>query len=286
MIGRAVRDELAAQGHAVRSLRRDGPPPGDYLWDARPGSVPAEAVEWADAVVSLNGASLNHLPWTARYRAELRRSRVDATAAVAGAIAEAAEPPAVWVSGSAVGYYGDAAGDADLDETSPRGTSFLAGVVADWEAATGPAAGVTRVVHARTGVVLGRGGAVAPLALATRLGLGSRIGPGTQWWPWISLADEARAIVFALTADLRGPVNLVGPVPATATDITRALATALRRPHWFVLPARAIRVAMAGASELLLGSQKVHPVALAQSGFEFRHATPAAAIAAAWAPAS
>jgi len=277
MIGTAVRAELIRQDHLVRSLTRNDA--GDYRWDARPGSVPPEALTWADAVVSLNGVSLTHLPWTPAYRGRIESSRVEATSALAQAIRAAASPPQVWLSGSAVGIYGNR-GDEELDETSSAADTFLARVVRAWEAATESARGVTRVVCARTGIVLGRDGALKPLALATRWGLGARIGRGTQWWPWISLDDEARAIVFALTAPaIAGPVDLVGPEPATAEDISRALARLLRRPHWLVLPTPVIKAVMRGADDLLLSSQRVHPAVLLKAGFTFHHTSAEAAIA-------
>ncbi|MDR1236762.1 MAG: NAD-dependent epimerase/dehydratase family protein, partial [Propionibacteriaceae bacterium] len=205
MIGSALRAWLGSEGHEVRMLLRSDAAPNGYSWLGRPGSVPEAAVDWADAIVSLNGASLSHLPWTKSYRESIRCSRVDATQGLAQAIAESADPPLVWVSGSAVGYYGDATGEAELVESSPAGTSFLAQVVNEWERATEPAELRTRVVNIRTGLVMARSGALAPLALATRFGAGARIGRGSQWWPWISLEDEVRAIAFALEeASLRG----------------------------------------------------------------------------------
>jgi len=280
MIGRRLKNQLTTDGHEFRSLTRS--PGSDYLWDARPGSVPTEAVEWADAVVSLNGASLTHLPWTASYRDQIRTSRVGATTALAQAIAASHNPPDVWVSGSAIGVYGDC-GNMDVDETHPAGRGFLAQVVRDWERAAAPAQGMTRVVLGRTGIVLGKEGALKPLAVATRLGLGSRVGPGTQWWGWISLDDEVRAIVYALvTQRLEGPVNLVGPTPATSDDISRELARAMGRPYLFTLPSALIRTVMPGADELLLSSQKVHPSALLKAGFTFQYDTAEAAIDTLW----
>lgn len=268
MIGRELKTQLRTQGHQTRALLRS--PGGDYQWDARPGSVPGDALDWADALVSLNGASLTHLPWTSSYRVQIHDSRVDATTALAQAIAASSNPPAVWVSGSAVGIYGDC-GDTDLDERSPTGDSFLADVVRDWERAASPAEEATRIVFARTGIVLGTEGALKPLATTTRLGLGARVGSGTQWWPWVSLLDEVRAIAFALvTEGLSGPVNIVGPTPATADEITRAVATTLHRPYLLRLPSSIIKLAMSGADELLLSSQKAHPRALLNAGFDFR----------------
>jgi uncharacterized protein (TIGR01777 family) len=191
--------------------------------------------------------------------------------ALAQAIAESSDPPQVWVSGSAIGIYGDA-GDQILDETAPPGETFLADVVQKWEAATETARAHTRVVLARTGIVLARDGALRPLGLATRFGFGARIGPGTQWWGWISLIDEVRALIHALEMDsIVGPVNLVAPQPVQANDITRTLAKVLHRPHALVLPSPLIRLAMAGADELLLNSQRVHPQTLLTTNFPFHH---------------
>jgi len=276
MIGQRLKVELRDQGYEFRSLTRS--PGSDYMWDAQPGSVPAEALEWADGLVSLNGASLTHLPWTRAYRKKIRASRVDATTALAQAIAASHNPPTVWVSGSAVGVYGDC-GNAEVDETHPAGRSFLSQVVRDWEGATAQAQEVTRVVLARTGIVLGKDGALKPLAAATRLGLGSKIGPGTQWWGWVSLDDEVRAIVFSLvTPELEGAVNLVGPTPATADTISRGLARAMHRPYLFTIPAPLIRTVMPGADELLLSSQKVRPSSLIRAGFTFQYEKAAEAI--------
>jgi len=280
MIGEKLKKQLTTDGHEFRSLTRS--PGSNYLWDAKPGSVPAEALEWADGLVSLNGASLTHLPWTKAYRDQIRTSRVQATSALAQAIAASHNPPTVWVSGSAVGVYGDC-GAMDIDERRPAGRSFLAQVVRDWETATAPVRDVTRVVLARTGIVLGKDGALKPLALATRLGLGLKVGSGNQWWPWISLDDEVRAIVFSLaTQGLEGPVNLVGPTPATSGTICHELAKAMHRPYLFTLPSALIRTVMSGADELLLSSQKAHPSALLKAGFTFQHDTAEAAIDALW----
>jgi uncharacterized protein (TIGR01777 family) len=277
MIGGALRSRLETSGHHVRTLVRHGGPTADpetYFWTGRVGSVPGEAIEWADAVASLSGAPLSHLPWTTRYRATILDSRTETTAALARAIAQADRPPAVWVSASAVGFYGNTlVGDGELDESSPSGAGFLAGVTKAWEAATSPASDVTRVVKARTGLVLGPHGATAPLIAATRVGLGARIGTGRQWWPWIGLEDEVRAWEFLLTADaVAGPVNLVGPVPARSDQVTRELAELMHRPYVLTLPRRVLRAAMgAAADELLLASQKVRPARLEEAGFVFLH---------------
>jgi uncharacterized protein len=193
----------------------------------------------------------------------------DATAGVAAA--------------SAIGWYGDT-GSAPVDETAPNGTGFLATLVRDWEQATIPAqvAGI-RVVNLRSGVVLsGRGGMLKPLLLPFRLGLGARIGAGTQYVSWITLADHVAATRFLLSRDdLAGPVNLTAPVPATNAELTAALATALHRPALVRLPAGAVRLALGELSTELLSSSRVVPARLEAAGFTFQHPTIQPAVAAA-----
>ena len=282
LIGSATAS-LARRAHEVRTLvRRDPVDATEHRWDPASGSAPAEPIAWADAVISLSGASLSHLPWTARYRDEILRSRVQATSTLARAIAESDAPPDAWVSASAVGIYGDRPG-SELDEDAGRGSGFLADVVSAWEEATRPAETRTRVVHARTGLVLAAGGALAPLMLTTRLGLGATVGDGTQHWPWIALEDEARALLHLATeSTLDGAVNLVAPASSTSSEVTRALARAMHRPHLVRLPTFALRAGMGtAAEELLLADQRAVPERLLQDGFVFRCTTVDAAIAAA-----
>ncbi|HLT82651.1 MAG TPA: TIGR01777 family oxidoreductase [Phototrophicaceae bacterium] len=284
-IGASVRRELTSGGHEVRTLvRREVRGSDEYRWSPADGQVPHDAVEWADGVVSLSGAPLGRLPWTRGYRREIYRSRVSATRTLARAIAAAEDPPAVWVSGSATGFYGDRPGELLTEESGP-GEGFLAGVVLRWERATAAADDVTRVVHARSGVVMTEGGALGPLALATRLGAGASIGTGRHRLPWISVEDEGRALVHLLAhSELRGPVNLTGPEPATWDDMTRALARALHRPHLLRLPAWLLRTVMGEvAEEMLLPDQDIAPSRLASDGFEWRQRTVQDAVAAAFA---
>jgi len=272
MIGQAVRAALGADGHTVRVLQRGTG--GPDTWDPEHGRLPAEAIDWADAVISLNGAALTKLPWTRPYKQLIRSSRVASTRLIADGICKSAAPPACWVSASAVGVYGDRPGE-ELTEDSDRGKGFLADVVRLWEAEATGADGVTRVVLARTGVVLGPEGALAPLVKLARLGLGGPLGGGRQHWPWIGLDDEARAIVHLATGSaLDGPVNLVAPDPATASDITRAVAAVLHRPHVVPAPAWALRLALGSAArELLLADQRVVPARLLAEG-TFTFASP------------
>jgi uncharacterized protein (TIGR01777 family) len=275
LIGTELVQQLTAAGHTVQRLVRR-PPRGEHEFSWAPDAkiIDFRLLESVDAVINLSGAPLTHLPWTARYKQQILRSRVKATQALVEAMSMASSPPPVFLSGSAVGFYGDRPGET-LTEESPRGTGFLADVVVEWEGAATLAPARTRTVLLRTGVVLAPGGgALQPLTLATRFGLGSTVGHGTQHWPWIGLHDEAAAIVHLLTSTLEGPVNLAGPTPATSEEITRRLAADLHRPHVLKLPEAVVGVGMGEMGrELLLPSQKVVPAKLEEDGFVFRHRT-------------
>lgn len=282
-IGTELCRQLADGGHTVlRLVRRPARSDDEFTWSPRDRSVDAAAIARADAVVNLAGATTGRLPWTAGYKREILDSRVDGTATLADAIARSDSPPAVFVSGSAVGIYGDRPSEV-LDESSPRGRGFLADVVEAWELAARLTPSTTRLVLARTGVVVGRGGAFTPLVPLTRLGLGSRFGRGTQNWPWISLHDEAAALRHLIDSSLDGVVNLVGPTPATSEEITRALARALRRWHPFIVPTFALELLGDAGRDLLLNSQNVTPTRLLADGFVFRDTTVEAAISATFA---
>ncbi|HEU4808514.1 MAG TPA: TIGR01777 family oxidoreductase [Homoserinimonas sp.] len=274
-IGTELASQLRLGGHRViRLVRRAAHAPDERSWDPRSGVLDPSIVDEADALVNLSGASLSRLPWTYGYKRTILRSRVDATRTLAQAVLRSTRPPAVFVSGSAVGFYGDRPGEV-LTESSPKGEGFLARVVESWEAEAMPAATATRVVCARTSVVVGKGGALKPLMLLARLRLGGPIGGGKQHWPWISLHDEAAALVhLATVSTASGPVNLTGPTPATQGELGSLVAARLGRPYWLPVPAWAIRAALATAGrDLLLVDQMVVPTVLQAEGFQFRHPT-------------
>ncbi|MWB97987.1 TIGR01777 family oxidoreductase [Agromyces seonyuensis] len=274
-IGTALVARLREHGHdVVRLVRRRAESADESSWSPASGILDFTVMDRADAVVNLSGASLAKLPWTKSYRQELIDSRLGATRTLADAMRKAQRPPSVFLSASAVGYYGDRPGEL-LVESSPRGDGFLAELVARWETAAALAPRATRTVQFRTGLVIGAGGALAPVRTLTKFGLGSRIGLGGQHWPWISLDDEVGAILHLLeTSQLAGPVNLAGPTPATADRVTRALAERMHRPHAFVVPEKVLGLALGDAAdELLLASQKVSPVRLVADGYEFAHPT-------------
>lgn len=274
MIGTELQRQLRADGHTVLTLVRRAPrSETEFAWSPGSRVLDFRVFEQADAVVNLSGASIARLPWTRGYKKQILESRVRATRALAEGMAMASTPPRVFLSGSAVGFYGERPA-VRLTEDTSKGEGFLSDVVAAWEEAAGLAPEATRTVLLRTGLVVGRGGAMTPLRLLTAVGAAARIGSGGQHWPWISLYDEAAAIRHLLTSTLRGPVNLAGPTPATSDRVTRALAAAMHRWHLLRLPEGVISTLMGDAGrELLLASQKQVPAKLLADGFRFRHET-------------
>ena len=285
LIGQALVEALRSDGHEVLRLVRRTPRSADeHRWDPQHRRIDAAVLADVDAVVNLAGTPIRPRPWTDGYRESVLRSRLDSTATVSEALAQAAgadpDRPRVLLSGSAVGYYGDT-GDAVVDESFPAGEDFLAQVCRQWEAATAPAeqAGV-RVAALRTGLVIGRGAMlVQVLGLVFKLGLGGRLGSGRQYWPWISLRDEVDAIRFLLTADVSGPVNLTGPAPVTNAEFTRRLGAAVHRPTLLAVPRPAIALALGefGRSSVLAGQRAV-PATLEAAGYRFRDTTLDAAL--------
>lgn len=282
LIGSALVTHLRGRGDEVtRLVRRPARAPDERTWDPATGELDPAHLRGADAVVNLAGAGVGDRRWTPAYREKIRASRVLGTSLLARTLAELDDGPRVLVQGSAVGWYADR-GEEILDEAAPRGESFLAEVVADWEGAARPAssAGV-RVALARTGIVLDRrGGALARLLPLVRLGLAGPLGAGTQFWPWISLEDEVRAIAFLLEADIEGPVNLTAPEPARCAELVRALARAHGRAAVLRVPGWALRVGLGGFADELLASQRVVPRVLQSAGFTFSHANLEDAVAA------
>jgi uncharacterized protein (TIGR01777 family) len=283
LIGSALRSQLEADGHEILKLvRRERRASDEYRWFPSARVIDPGLVASVDAVINLSGASIGRLPWTASYKREILRSRIDATWTLADAIVNSATPPATFLSASAVGYYGDR-GNQALEETATKGEGFLSDVTDAWEQAANIAAHSTRVATFRTGLVVGDGGAFTPLQLLTKLGLGATLGTGTQWWPWISVHDEAAAIRHLLTSELSGPVNLAGPTPAQSKEVTSELAEALHRWHPWRIPEPVVQIAMREPGrELLLASQKLIPKKLVDDGFTFEHTTVQQAVQAVW----
>ena len=273
-IGTALVDRLTADGHEiVRLVRRRAQGPDETAWSPAAGIIDFTVMDRVDAVVNLSGAALARLPWTKNYRGEIIDSRVTATRTLADAMRKARRPPDVFLSASAVGYYGDRPGEL-LTEFSSAGSGFLAEVVGRWEGAAALAPDETRTVVFRTGIVVGHGGAMQRVGTLTRFGLSGRLGTGGQHWPWIALDDEVSAIVHLLSSELSGPVNVVGPTPATADRVMSAMSERMHRPYTFTVPERMLGLALGrAADELLLSSQKVRPKRLLDDGFRFEHVT-------------
>ena len=278
LIGSTLLERLRQDGHTVVPMVRSPAKEGEIHYDPRNGVLDPESLVGVDAVVHLAGAGIGDRRWTDRYRREILESRTLSTSLIAEAMAPVANRggPRVLLSGSAIGFYG-ATGDEELNERSTAGDGFLADVCRAWEAATSPAedAGV-RVVHLRTGIVLSpKGGALKKLLPLFRFGLGGRMGSGRQWQSWISLDDEVGAIVFLLTADISGAVNLTAPAPVTNAEFTKVLASTLSRPALVPVPSFGPKLLLGGelADALLFTGQRVLPERLTDAGYSFEHPT-------------
>ncbi|MEW2520389.1 TIGR01777 family oxidoreductase [Actinacidiphila alni] len=272
LIGSALCDSLAADGHeVVRLVRREPAGPAEVRWDPRRGSVDGAGLAGCEAVVHLAGAGIGDRRWTDARKKELVDSRVLGTGTIARAAAGLDSPPRVLVSASAIGIYGDT-GDRAVDEDTPPGSGFLAELCQEWEAAADPAraAGI-RTVHPRTGLVVAKGGgAWARLFPLFKAGLGGRLGDGRQFWSFISLHDEVAAIRYALdTAELSGPVNLTAPEPLTNREITALMGKVLHRPTVAAVPESVLRLVLGELAQDVVGSQRVLPKRLSESGFRF-----------------
>jgi len=270
LIGPALRDSLRADGHEVKTLvRQDTDQPDEDRWDPAQGLLDPDFLHGTDAVVCLSGVGVGDHRWSDGYKKQILRSRVDSVGTVAKTLAEYGGPR-VLVCASAVGYYGDT-GATPVDEQAPPGDSFLSGVCVQWEAAADPAraAGV-RVAHLRTGLVLSdQGGLLKRLAPIVKAGIGGKLGDGTQYMPWISLADEVAAIRFVLEHDIDGPVNLSAPEPVTNAEFTKTLGTVLHRPTILPVPGFAARIVLGEFAGDVLTGQRAVPKKLLDAGYEF-----------------
>ncbi|OBB38794.1 MULTISPECIES: TIGR01777 family oxidoreductase [unclassified Mycobacterium] len=281
LIGTALVYALRATDRRVLRIVRRAPSNADEVfWNPDTGEFDPATLAGVDAVVNLCGVNVGEKRWSGAFKQSLRDSRIGPTEVLSTAVAEAGVP--VLVNASAVGYYGDT-GPRVTDETAPAGDGFLANLCVDWEAATWPARqDGARVVLVRSGLVLAQaGGMLGRLKPLFSLGLGARLGNGRQYMPWISLEDEIRALLFAISHDeLSGPVNLTGPAPVTNAEFTTAVGRAVNRPTPLMVPGFALRAALGEfADEGLLGGQRAIPAALERAGFVFHHNTIGEALA-------
>lgn len=274
-VGERLREHFGRTRRDFARLVRTAPrSKNEFYWNPAHGIFDRKALEGVGAVICLSGATVFGR-WTEAKKREIFESRVPTVRFLAGMVARSGTPPEVFLSVSAVGYYGTGAAGY-LDETAPAGSGFLADICSQWEE---PAAALkengVRVVFPRLGTVLGReGGVLKKLVPLFRMGLGGKLGCGSQPFPWIAAADVAPAFELMMKEKLiEGPVNTVSPSNATNSDFTDALARALGRKAVLGVPAFALRAVFGGmADELLLGGAKIVPSKLLAAGFRFRHA--------------
>lgn len=283
LIGTSLRQRLEAMGHHAVPMVRRTPRSGEIGWDPAAGRLDAADLRGVDAVVNLAGAGIGDKRWTDARKRELIESRIETTTLLCETLVSLDDGPRVLLSGSAIGFYGDR-GDEVVSEADGPGDDFPARLCVQWEAAAQPAvdAGI-RTAFLRTGTVQAEdGGALAKMLPPFKLGLGGRIGTGRQWWSWISIDDEVRAILHLLEADVSGPVNLTAPEPVRVNDYVKALGAQLKRPTVIPTPSFAPRllVGKEAADALMHTSQRIVPTVLTESGFEFRHPTIEACFAA------
>ncbi len=275
LVGSHLIAALRAKGHdAIRLVRNaENVDPGEIYWDPEKGELDSAKLEGCNAVVHLAGENIAHKLWTTEQKRKIRNSRIESTKLFAKALSQLSSPPAVFVSASAIGYYGDR-GAEEVREKSPIGIGFLASLCREWEEAARPAqqAGI-RVVNLRFGIVLSPEGGVLKLMLVPfRLGLGGPLGSGQQYMSWISIFDAVEAIVFCITNDtIKGPVNIVSPSPVTNAEFTKVLATVLGKSASLAVPAGPLRMILKGlADELMLASTRVYPEKLLEADFKYQ----------------
>ena len=277
MIGSALVGHLKSEGHTVQKLvRRPVVSSDEIAWDPKAGTIDLAALEGVDAIIHLAGANVGDRRWTKRYKAEILNSRLLGTNTIATAVSQL--KPSVFISASAIGWYGET-GNRAVTENDRPGDDFLATVCKEWEGAA-DLAGDVRTVKLRTGLVLEpNSGALGKMLPLFRFGLGGKLGNGKQWWSWITLHDQIKAICFLLENQIEGAVNLTSPNPATNQEFTSALARAMRRPALFPVPGFALKLVLGGFSSEILGSKRVIPKKLTDAGFQFDfpHLAPALA---------
>lgn len=274
LVGTEVASQLRALGHTpIRLVRREKRTDDEVSWNPAALEIEAGIMESIDAVVNMAGATTGKIPWTKKYMQEIIDSRINSTKTLVNAINEAANKPKVLVSGSASGIYGDR-GDEWLSEESSKGEGFLSDLAFDWENEALKAD--TRVVLARTTLVMSKKlGALGRLIPLIKMFIGGPLGSGRQWWAWISLEDQAAAIIHLInTTAASGPYNITAPEPATAGALIRELGNQLNRPTFLMVPGFAMRLLVGvAAQELLLCSQKMSADKLVATGFKHKQPT-------------
>lgn len=269
LIGAALVAQLQSDGYKVLKLVRRPPRAADEIsWDPNKGEIDLKSLEGVDAVFHLAGAGVGDKRWSAAYRSVILNSRLLGTTTIANACEQL--QPEVFISASAIGYYGET-GNREVTEVDRGGDDFLSIVCREWESVANLAPSV-RTIKLRTGLVLDpTGGALGRMIPLFKFGVGGKLGSGKQWWSWITLHDQVRAMIFLMQSKIEGAVNITTPNPVTNKEFTAALAHALKRPAVFPAPAFALRAVLGGFSSEVLGSKKVMPKVLIDNGFEFEY---------------
>ena len=269
LIGAALVAQLQSDGYKVLKLVRRPPRAADEIsWDPNKGEIDLKSLEGVDAVFHLAGAGVGDKRWTAKYRSQILNSRLLGTTTIANACEQL--QPEVFISASAIGYYGET-GNREVVEVDRGGDDFLSIVCREWELVANLAPSV-RTIKLRTGLVLDpTGGALGRMIPLFKFGIGGKLGSGKQWWSWITLHDQVRAMIFLMQSKIEGAVNITTPNPVTNKEFTAALAHALKRPAFFPAPAFALRAVLGGFSSEVLGSKKVMPKVLMANGFDFEY---------------
>jgi uncharacterized protein (TIGR01777 family) len=269
LIGSALVAQLKSSGYQVQKIvRRPIRTKDEVSWDPVKGEIDLAALEGVNAVFHLAGAGVGDKRWSAAYRSEILNSRLFGTTTIANACQQLQVD--VFISASAIGYYGET-GNRAVTESDKGGSDFLSVVCREWEAAADLAHGV-RTIKLRTGLVLDpTGGALGKMLPIFKFGLGGKLGSGKQWWSWITLHDQIRTMIYLMNSKIEGPVNLTSPYPVTNQEFTAVLARALKRPAIFPAPAFALKAVLGGFSSEVLGSKRVIPKVLMDSKFEFNY---------------
>lgn len=267
LIGSALVARLKSDGYQVQKIvRRATRNQEEVRWDPIKGEIDLNALDGVDAVFHLAGAGVGDKRWSAAYRSEILNSRLLGTTTIANACQQLQTD--VFISASAIGYYGET-GNRAVTETDKGGSDFLSVVCREWEAVADLAPSV-RTIKLRTGLVLDpTGGALGRMIPLFKFGLGGKLGSGKQWWSWITLHDQIRAMMFLMNSKIEGAVNLTSPNPVTNQEFTASLARVLKRPALFPAPAFALKAVLGGFSSEVLGSKKVMPKVLTDAKFDF-----------------
>jgi len=275
LIGTALQNYLKAEGHTIFTMERGDNCESDFHWQPDQGKIYINESINIDVVINLAGSNISDGRWTKKKKQTILDSRVKSTRLLASKIAELKHPPKLFISGSAIGYYGETASNT-VDESSIAGNDFLAYVAREWEKATKSAQEIgIRTVNLRTGIVLStQGGALKKMLLPFKMGLGGVVGSGKQYMSWVSIDDVTRIIGFIIqTESLAGPVNMVSPEPVTNYEFTKSLGKALNSPTLFPMPSFVAKLLFGEMAEaLLLTSIRVQPNKLLENGYNYTHA--------------